>query len=321
MSQPNKVDLTKQFSLINLPSRGLFYSGKNKSLLIKYITAIEEHILSDQSLLESGRAIELVLNNIIIDDFNVKELLLSDFQAILIFTRSTSYGDTVDIASICPECKKEGENQFKLSSLKFKNQENEPNEDGKFCFSIPENGLDILISPTTLARELEKIESDNENDYFIYKDDGQNIKIKKEKTLSLVYNIDSINGETDKGVIRKIIKRLSKKHINELTEFINENDAGIENKISLTCQFCGEEFIQNINLGYNFISFPESYKQNILEELFLITYYGKGITREDALSMPVFERKWHIRRIHEEIEKQNAAEKAAASKAKMKGKR
>ncbi len=50
--------------------------------------------------------------------------------------------------------------------------------------------------------------------------------------------------------------------------------------------------------------------------MFLITYYGKGITRADALSMPILERKWHIRRIKEEVDKRNEEQKRAVSKGK-----
>ena len=114
------IDLSRQFSIINLPSKGIYYKNKKKSLLVRYLTAIEEHVLCDSFLMQSGKGIELVLNSLIIDDFEVKDLLLCDFQAILMFLRSTSYGDSVDIKPICLHCGKEGENNFKLSALDFK---------------------------------------------------------------------------------------------------------------------------------------------------------------------------------------------------------
>ena len=47
----DKFDLSKQFSIINLPSRGMYYGGKNKSLLVKYLTGEEEH----QSIIRSSK--------------------------------------------------------------------------------------------------------------------------------------------------------------------------------------------------------------------------------------------------------------------------
>jgi hypothetical protein len=312
-----KVDLTKQFSVINLPSKGLYYSGRNKSLLIRYLTAVEEHILCDSFLIESGRGIELLLGDLIMDDINVRDLLLSDLQAILIFLRSTAYGDSVDINLGCPHCGKESDQQIRLSELEFKKPKNEPNENGKYVIFLPEIEMEFVICPPTFLKELEKHESETERDFFVYKEeDGTETKVKKEKSLSLVYNIDSINGIIDKEKIRTIIRKLPKRYVDVITNFISENEVGVDEKMNLKCPFCGEEFFQKLSVGYSFLSLPPSYKENIYEEMFLITYYGKGITRADAMSMPVVERKWHIRRIKEEIDKQNEAEKKAMSKAK-----
>jgi hypothetical protein len=316
-SYKKKIDLSRQFSIINLPSKGIYYPNKNKSLLVRYLTAIEEHILCDTFLMESGRGIELVLSQLIMDNIDIKELLMCDFQAILMFLRSNAYGDIIEINPICPHCGKEGENEFKLSDLNFKKSEISPNENGKYVIFLPEIEKEFVISPLTLAKELEKIENESDNDYFIIKnEEGINTKIKKEKSLSLVYNIDSINEFSNKEQIKKIIRKLPKKQIDSIINFIKENELGIDEKVNLKCPFCGEEFIQRVDAGYNFLSLPDSYKNNIYEEIFLLTYYGKAITYTDAMVMPVVERKWHIRRIKEEIEKQNAAEKQAMNKAK-----
>ena len=57
----------------------------------------------------------------------------------------------------------------------------------------------------------------------------------------------------------------------------------------------------------------------MMDEIFLIGYYGKGgITRADSFSMPVYERRWTMERISEEVEKKNKAEEAAARKARNK---
>ena len=316
-----KVDLSKQFSIINLPSMGMCYPQKNKSLLIRYLTAVEEHILCESMLMESGRGIELVLDSLLMDDMDVRKLLLSDFQALLIFLRSTSYGDSFDINPTCPHCGKESDNSFKLSELEFKKQKIEPNENGNYIIFIQDLEIEIVISPMTLEKELQKYENETNEDFFVFKnDEGEPIKIKKEKSLALAYNIDSINDITNKEHIKKIIKKLPKKYFDYINKFIEENEVGIEERINMICSCCGEEFRQKVLVGYNFLSLPSNYKQSIYEEIFLITYYGKGITYADAMSMPVVQRKWHVRRIKEEIDKQSEAERNAMAKAKSKGK-
>ena len=107
-------------------------------------------------------------------------------------------------------------------------------------------------------------------------------------------------------------------YTDRLLDFIKDNESGVQDSIILTCPFCGEEFRQMTDMGYSFISLPYEYKETILEEIFLITYYGKGITRQDAMGMPVYERKWHIRRIKEELDKKAQAEKRSYASAKSK---
>lgn len=313
-----KLDLSRQFSIINLPSEGKYYNKKTKSLLIRYLTAVEEHILCDDLLMKSGRGIEVVLNELIMDEeIDVKKLLLCDIQAILIFLRSTAYGDVIEIETTCPHCAKENKSMLRLSEMEFKKPKVEPNDEGKYVIFLPELETEIILSQITLEGEIEKNNNESEEDFFIFKNgDGTITKIKKEKSLSIVYSIDSINGVTDKETIKKTIRKLSKKHIDDIYNFIKENEVGIEEKIKFNCDFCGEEFHQKLTVGHDFLILPGEYKKNIYEEMFLITYYGKGITRLDAMSMPVVERLWHIRRINEEIEKQNKAEKKMYDKAK-----
>ncbi|MFA5067049.1 MAG: hypothetical protein WC466_03290 [Candidatus Izemoplasmatales bacterium] len=313
-----KIDLKRQFSILNFPSNGLYYKNKKKSILIRYLTAVEEHVLCDYLLMENGDALKLIISNLVLDeDFDLKNILLNDFQAILIFLRSTAYGDFVDLNITCPYCSKESEYKIKLSELKFKEPKHEPDDNGNYIVFLEDLNLEITICPITLEREIQKQKENEDDDFFVVKmDDGTQKRIKKEKTLSLIYHIESINGVTDKSQIKKVIKRLQKKYIDYILDFIKENESGIDERISLVCPFCAESFFQQLAIGYDFLSMPANYKENIYEEIFLLTYYGKSITREDAMLMPVVERKWHIRRIKEEVDKQNEAEKRAINKAK-----
>lgn len=205
---PKRVDLSRQFSLINLPSEGLYYKDKNKSLLINYLGALEENILCDSMLMESGKGMEFVLSNLIIDDFDAKTLLLSDFQAILIFLRSTAFGNSVEIKTKCPHCGIENDTEFRLSELNFKEPKVKPNENGEYVIFFPEIETTFILSPLTLEKEYAKSNSEDEDDYFVIKDEfGVDTKIRKEKTLSLIYNINSINGVTDKKKNKKTYKK------------------------------------------------------------------------------------------------------------------
>lgn len=315
-----KIDLTRQFSVLNLPSGGVSYENKNKSLLIKYITSSEEHILCDSLLMESGKGIQFILDSVVLDDdFDTKNILLGDLQSVLIFLRSTAYGDSIEFPITCPHCSKEGDGGFKLSEMKIKKPLKTPDDGGKYSLFFEDINKNVVISPITLLMEIEKNLSESVDDYYILNNNGEEpLKIRKQKTLSLAYNIESINGVTDKNIIKKHIRTLPKKHVDYLTQFIEDNSFGVDDKIPVVCDFCGKDFVQKIYIGHDFLKHSPTYKENIYEECFLLSYYGKGVTHQDAINMSVVERKWHIRRIKEEIDKKNEAEKQAMSRAKSK---
>ena len=264
----SKIDLSRRFSMVNLPSAGLYYPNKKGSLLVKYLTSVEENILCDYMLMESGLGIKFVLNSVLMDDIDIESLLLSDFQAILIFLRANAFGDSVNVEPVCPHCGKINETSFKLSSLEFKEPKYKPNEKGEYIIKIDGSNLEIVISPMTLKKELEKNSNEKETDFFTFKDEnGFDLKIKKERTLNLIYNIDSINGVKDKEKIKNVIRKLPKKNVDAIIEFIEENEIGVNEKINLNCMFCQQEFIQRVNIGYNFLTMREEHATKIEEDL------------------------------------------------------
>jgi len=311
-----KFDLRKQFTLINLPSEGIYYKNKKKSLYIRYLTAVEENVLCDSMLNESGLAIQLVLNNIIIDnDIKAEDLILSDLQAVLIFLRSTAFGDDVELSFNCPHCGQESAQKIRLSSLDWKKQEYVPGPDGMFTVELPVSNKILKIKPVFFRDVLQEKE-ETEDDYITIKDLDGDIRIKKESTSKLMSNIHEIDGVTDREGIRERLKTLSRKDITLLKQFLSRNENGVVEEYDFICEYCHETSKSKIGFGYNFLSLPLEYKQNVMEELFLITYYAKGgVTMDDAYNMPTFHRRWHLNRIKEEMDKRNKSERDASNRA------
>ena len=143
------------FDAITLPSMGLFYSSKTSNLYVKYITAREENILTQPSLMQNGFGMDLVLDKVIINkEVEIDDLIVGDKQSILIYLRSTSYGDSFPLSSMCPECNVSGETPFNLSSLGAKEMTILPDENGLFEFTIPNMNLNedkIVIKFQTLS--------------------------------------------------------------------------------------------------------------------------------------------------------------------------
>ena len=82
--------------VIELPSQGLLYekdsplaSGK---IEMKYMTAREEDILTNQSYINKGTVIDKLLEALIVSKINYSDLLIGDKNALLVAARILGYG-------------------------------------------------------------------------------------------------------------------------------------------------------------------------------------------------------------------------------------
>ena len=82
--------------VVELPSKGLVYptdhilrSGKVE---MKYMTAKEEDILSNQNLIKKGIVLDKLLESLTLGKFNIKDLVTGDKNAILVASRVLGYG-------------------------------------------------------------------------------------------------------------------------------------------------------------------------------------------------------------------------------------
>ena len=105
MKIPSKLsNLTAPFDLVVFPSMGLFYDNKKTYALVRYLTGIEENILTAPMLSEYGLAMDMALNSVILDDdIDLDNLLVCDKNAIILFLRSTSFGFTFEVTILFPK--------------------------------------------------------------------------------------------------------------------------------------------------------------------------------------------------------------------------
>ena len=77
--------------VVELPSKGLVYPEghplREGKIEIKYMTAKEEDILTNQAYIEKGTVLDELLKSVIVSKINVKDLIVGDKNAALIATR------------------------------------------------------------------------------------------------------------------------------------------------------------------------------------------------------------------------------------------
>jgi hypothetical protein len=184
---------------IELPSKGLVYSKDNPlssgKVEIKYMTAKEEDILSNQSYIQKGIVLDKLLESVIINkDIKLKDLLIGDKNAILIATRILGYGKTYSFTY-------NGERvDIDLTELDNKPFDESYIVDGKneFSYTLPHSNTLITFKVLDGHGEA-KIEAELKGLRKIQKD---NIP---ELTTRLKHIILSVNGESESKDIREFV--------------------------------------------------------------------------------------------------------------------
>ena len=81
---------------VTLPSKGLLYpegSPLKKGVIeMKYMTAREEDILTNQNYIKNGTVIDKLLQSLIVSKINYDDLVVGDKNAIMVAARVLGYG-------------------------------------------------------------------------------------------------------------------------------------------------------------------------------------------------------------------------------------
>ena len=112
---------------IELPSRGLIYPESNPlssgKIIMKYMTAKEEDILTNQSYINKGIVLDKLLQSLIITKIDYNDLVIGDKNAILIASRVLAFGPEYSITVTDPAENEPVEVKVDMSNLKHKNVE------------------------------------------------------------------------------------------------------------------------------------------------------------------------------------------------------
>ncbi len=188
--------------VLDLPSQGKVYpkdsplsSGR---ITIKYMTAKEEDILSNQNLIKKGVVLDKLFESIIVDGVNPNDIILGDKNAIILATRLLGYGPDYSFKFYSSRLNESIDAKVDLAKVKTKEVDytlfNHKNE---FDFTLPSNGKKITFKLLTHGDEI-AIEKDVQ---AMEKLGG----ISSEITTRLRYMIKSVDGATDTATINKFV--------------------------------------------------------------------------------------------------------------------
>jgi hypothetical protein len=126
--------------VVPLPSGGIFYPNKKKSVKVGYLTAADENILvnmdGNKSIKET-LILPLLRNKLYEPDLRPEELLDGDLEAILLFLRNTSFGPEYTVSVNDPQTGKLFDATIVLDELNIKKNSVDPDSDGTFTVTLP----------------------------------------------------------------------------------------------------------------------------------------------------------------------------------------
>ena len=226
---------------VELPSKGLLYpkdsplsSGKVE---IKYMTAKEEDILTNQNYIQKGIVLDKLLESVVISKINLDDLVIGDKNAVLIATRILGYGKEYSFTY--------GGEQIEIDLTELKNkyfdEDNITKGVNEFSYTLPSTSTQITFKLLTgkdekkIDRELEGLKKINKN-------------ATPELSTRLKYTITSVEGETDTKTIREFVDNaLLARDSRALREYIRS----IQPDIDLTWTLdSGEEVSIPMGIGF-----------------------------------------------------------------------
>ena len=146
-------------TFVTLPSRGSLYPENHplhgrEELEIRFMTAKEEDILTSQSLLKKGIAIDRMLQSIILDPkVKVEEIAVGDKNALIVAARISGYGKDYEVGVTCPSCNSQTEFSFDLEKHSINYGEDLEEFDvvkttqGTFMIKTPTLGVEVELRP------------------------------------------------------------------------------------------------------------------------------------------------------------------------------
>ena len=126
------------YDIIPLPSKGECYSNKQGRIAVSYLTAMDENIIVSPNLYRDNMVLDIILKEKVRDpEIDPDDLLDGDRDAIILFLRSSAYGNMYSVTTTDPDTKQTFDTQIDLSKIKYKDFTLVGDENGYFDYELP----------------------------------------------------------------------------------------------------------------------------------------------------------------------------------------
>lgn len=228
---------------VDLPSQGLRYPEghplhKIATIEIRHMTAKEEDILTSESLIKKGIALDRLVQAVVVDkSIKPEDLLIGDKNAVLIAARITGFGSQYHTSLTCPSCTTINETTLDLDDLQSKELTDLPEnvtatEEGNYVITLPDfNDLEVEVRLLT-----------GHDERFIMKKREKRRKLKLADTNvtdQLTAIIARVNEITDPALLAQFSEQVPTRVSREIRNTYEELVPDLDMTFGFECDNCG----------------------------------------------------------------------------------
>lgn len=230
-----KDDYSVGQDVVHLPSRGLWYAHKKSEVMVEYMTAIDENILTAPNLIKTERQFDELLKRKIKDpDIKVEELLRGDKNAILLNLRVNGYGADYNVKVTDPVTRETFPALVDLLLLENKPLLHAPDDDLLFTFTLPVTKKVVRFRLLT-DKEQKALEKSIEAKAKVMTTVGS---VTERLKAQIVY----VDGSDNKMQISNFVDRMPVKDSLSLRIFMNEVEPDLDLTYEFTNPSTGDRF-------------------------------------------------------------------------------
>lgn len=200
MSNEDDPDLSMTYEIVTLPSKGIYYKDGLSEIGIEYLTSKDEDLLTTPSFIDDGSVIDRLLDRkIVTKGVNPRNLLSGDRSALILFLRTSSYGNKYKVSVNDPRNNNSFETEVDLLKLKYKEIDEKPDSRGEFTIEIPMRKKTVKFRLLNSGEENQVLKNANAHQNAYSEEYNQF------NTMRLKASIVEINGNRDRSYIDRFV--------------------------------------------------------------------------------------------------------------------
>jgi len=197
----NQPKMSLPTETVELPSKGLLYPLENPlssgKIEMKYMTAKEEDILSNQNFIRQGVVFDKLFQSLIVSKINYDDLTVGDKNAILIAARILGYGKDYQVKYPHPVTGQEELITIDLAEIKNKEVDYSLCKNlNEFTFILPKSNNEVTFKVLTHQDE-KQIDTELKG--------LKKVNLSADVTTRLKQAIVAVNGSREKKDIREFV--------------------------------------------------------------------------------------------------------------------